>query len=207
MKEKKGISTLQGEAVHENQDGVKHPVEPPKNVPEESKFSSSASNAELESALNKFFGGPPYCLILSECIGAHTGPRTRKRAGKGGAQSSRLSYPIVSWIDVLSEATTADQFELQKNGMYRCHVKERVVEMSAENYHFISLGYPQRMMQSSRPSEAAQGENKRLLEMWGNRALAFQCCRECRHRIARQPRTRPNGHTPTLNCIKSLTSI
>ncbi|CAG8920702.1 unnamed protein product [Penicillium nalgiovense] len=160
MKKKKGISTLQGEAVHENQDGVKHPVEPPKNVPEERKFSSSASNAELESALNKFFGGPLYCLILSECIGAHTGPRTRKRAGKGGAQSSRLSYPIVSWMDVLSEATTADQFELQKNGMYRCHVKGRVVEMSAENYHFISLGYPQRMMQSSRPSEAAQGEQE-----------------------------------------------
>jgi adenylate kinase family enzyme len=57
-------------------------------------------------------------------------------------------------MDVLSEATTADKFQLQDNGMYWCHVKGRVVEMSAENYHFISLGYPQRMMQSPRPSEA-----------------------------------------------------
>jgi hypothetical protein len=153
MKKKKGISTREGEVLHENQDGAKHPVEPPKDAPEESKFSYSASDAELEPALNKLFGGPPYSLMLSECIGVHAGPRTRKRS-KGRVQSPRRSYPIVSWMDVLSEATTADKFQLQDNGMYWCHVKGRVVEMSAENYHFISLGYPQRMMQSPRPSEA-----------------------------------------------------
>ncbi|KAF3028904.1 hypothetical protein E8E15_008589 [Penicillium rubens] len=154
MKKKKGVTTLPGEALHENQDGAKHPVEPPKDASEGSKFASSPSDAELGPALNKFFGGPPYCLILPECIKAHTKPRTHKRVCKGRVQSFRRSYPIVSWMDVLSEATTADKFQLQDNGMYWCHVKGRVVEMSAENYHFISLGYPQRMMQSSRPSEA-----------------------------------------------------
>jgi hypothetical protein len=154
MKKRKGVTTLPGEALHENQDGAKHPVEPPKDAPEGSKFASSPSDAELGPALNKFFGGPPYCLILPECIKAHTKPRTHKRVCKGRVQSFRRSYPIVSWMDVLSEATTADKFQLQDNGMYWCHVKGRVVEMSAENYHFISLGYPQRMMQSSRPSGA-----------------------------------------------------
>ncbi|KAJ5794767.1 hypothetical protein N7457_001366 [Penicillium paradoxum] len=37
----------------------------------------------------------------------------------------------------------------QDHGFYKCHIQGKVVAISAENYHFISLGYPQRMMQSS----------------------------------------------------------
>lgn len=57
-------------------------------------------------------------------------------------------------MDILSEVTTPDQLERQENGMYWCRVNGRVVEMSAEDYYFIALGYPQRMMQSSHLSGA-----------------------------------------------------
>ncbi|CAG8895597.1 unnamed protein product [Penicillium egyptiacum] len=158
MKKKKGLSAGQAKALHEKQDGTNYPTESPKGVLEESESSSVGSDAELESALNKFFGGPPYCLILPDCIQRHTEPRTSKRVCRGRVQSFHRSYPIVTWMDVLSEATTADQFQLQANGMYWCRIKGRVVEISAENYHFIALGYPQRMMQSSHLSEVQRGQ-------------------------------------------------
>ncbi|KAJ5603185.1 hypothetical protein N7537_006141 [Penicillium hordei] len=68
---------------------------------------------------------------------------------QGPVQYSKRPYAIVTWKDVLSEATTSGQFERQGNGIYWCRVKGSVVEMSTEDYHFIALGYPQRMMQPS----------------------------------------------------------
>ncbi|CAI7569857.1 unnamed protein product [Penicillium glandicola] len=120
----KNVSVGQGEALHEIQDETNDAIQSPKGVLG-SKSSVLGSNAELEAALNKFFGGPPFCLITPDCIEAHTKPRTGKRVCRGRIQSFQRSYAIVTWMD------------------------GRLVEMSAENYHFIALGYPQRMMQLS----------------------------------------------------------
>ncbi|KAJ5796841.1 uncharacterized protein N7518_005381 [Penicillium psychrosexuale] len=149
-----GVRVGQVEALHATQPGTKHPIESSKVIPEEKKTSAFGSDAELEKSLNKFFGGPPFFLILPNTIKGHAKPSTGKRACKGRWHP----FVVVTWMDVLSEATTASQFQRQENGMYRCHVKGRLIEMSAENYHFIALGYPQRMMNSSYLSEAQRGQ-------------------------------------------------
>ncbi|KAJ5199356.1 hypothetical protein N7491_000088 [Penicillium cf. griseofulvum] len=129
-------------ALHETQDGTNGTTQSSKGVAEGSKASNRGSKTNLEAALNKFFGGPPFCLIVPEFIEDHTGPMTRKRARSRVQPSPR---GIVTWVDVLSAETTL--FKLQENGMYHCHVKGRLIELSAENYRFIQFGYPQRMMQ------------------------------------------------------------
>ncbi|KAI1831405.1 hypothetical protein DTO006G1_7312 [Penicillium roqueforti] len=144
-----GVRVGQIEALHSTQPGIKHSIES-KVFSEERKSSAFGFDSELEKALNKFFGGPPFFLILPDTIEGHSKPSTGKRACKG----RRHPIVVVTWVDVLSEATTASQFQRQKNGMYRCHVKGRLIEVSAENYHFIALGYPQRMMNFSYLSEA-----------------------------------------------------
>lgn len=154
MKNKKDIGSDGVEALQETEDGVNDPIESAKGFLKSSQSSALGSNTELVAALNKFFRGPPFCLILPDSIEGSTRPRANKRPCRRRVQSSKRSYAIVTWMDVLSEATTPDQFERQENGMYWCRVKGRVVEMSAEDYHFIALGYPQRMMQSSHFSEA-----------------------------------------------------
>lgn len=153
MKNKKDIGIDGVEALQETQDGVSDPIEPAKDFLG-GQSSALGSNTELVAALNKFFRGPPFCLILPDSIEGSTRPRANKRPCRRRVQSSKRSYAIVTWMDVLSEATTPDQFERQENGMYWCRVKGRVVKMSAEDYHFIALGYPQRMMQSSHLSGA-----------------------------------------------------
>ncbi|KAJ5360151.1 hypothetical protein N7517_009342 [Penicillium concentricum] len=137
------------EALQETQDGTNDNdrIQSVKAVPGGSKSLSLGSNAELEAALNKFFGRPPFCLITPDCIESHTKLVAGKRACKGRVQLSRREYAIVTWLDVLSDTSPANQFQLQENGMYHCRVKERLVELSAENYHFIKMGYPQRMIQ------------------------------------------------------------
>ncbi|KAJ5512789.1 hypothetical protein N7463_002341 [Penicillium fimorum] len=44
----------------------------------------------------------------------------------------------------------ATLFQFQESGMYHCRVKGKLVEVSAENYHFIKLGYPRRMIQQEK---------------------------------------------------------
>jgi hypothetical protein len=129
-------------ALHETQEGANDTAKSSKRVAKGSKASSQGLKYNLEAALNKFFGGPPFCLLIPDSIEDHAGPITRKKA-KGRVQPSTRS--IVTWMDVLSAETT--QFHLQDNGMYHCRVMGRLIELSADNYHFIQSGYPQRMMQ------------------------------------------------------------
>lgn len=86
----------------------------------------ACSNTEFVSALNKFFHGPPFCLILPDSIESSIKPRTNKRPYRRRVQSSKRLYTIVTCMGVLSEATTPDRFERQKNGMYWCRVKGSV---------------------------------------------------------------------------------
>ncbi|KGO75851.1 hypothetical protein PITC_032970 [Penicillium italicum] len=161
MKNKKNLRLGRVKTLQETQDETRDPIESPTGILEGSKSSSLGSDTELEPALNKFFGGPPFCLILPDAIEGYTKPTTNKRPCKGRVQSSSRSWAIITWMDVLSEVKTADQFQRLANGMYWCRVKGRVVEMSAENYHFIALGYPQRMMQ---PTTGAMGKEDAIME-------------------------------------------
>jgi hypothetical protein len=149
MTNNKGIGVDRVEALQETRDRANDSIESANCFLEGSKSSASGSNNDLVSALNKFFGGPPLCLILPGSIESSTRPRKNKRLCRGPDQYSKRPYAIVTWKDVLSEATTPGQFERQGNGIYWCRVKGSVVEMSTEDYHFIALGYPQRMMQPS----------------------------------------------------------
>ncbi|KXG50176.1 uncharacterized protein PGRI_061430 [Penicillium griseofulvum] len=129
-------------ALHETQDGANDTDKSSKRVAKGSKASSRGLKYNLEAALNKFFGGPPFCLMIPDSIEDHSGPMTRKKS-KGRLQPSTRG--IVTWMDVLSEETT--QFHLQDNGMYHCCIKGRLIELSEDNYRFIQSGYPQKMMQ------------------------------------------------------------
>ncbi|OQE12076.1 hypothetical protein PENVUL_c001G04985 [Penicillium vulpinum] len=73
------------EPLHETQDGANDPIQSPKSVPKGTKSVASGSDAELENALNKFFGGPPFSLVTPAFIEAHTKPVRDKRGQQDAA--------------------------------------------------------------------------------------------------------------------------
>ena len=86
MGKKKHIHVGQVEKLRTIQPGTKPPIESSKAIPEERKSSAFRSDAELEKALNKFFGGPPFFLIY--LIPLRVIPRlgrARERAKAAGA--------------------------------------------------------------------------------------------------------------------------